>query len=351
MSKTGHSYEQLETAFRHGNFKPLYFLFGDESFLSGELQGLLVEHAVAPHERDFNLDVAYGAEVEVQTVLGLCASYPVMAERRVVVVRDFDKLKDNRLFTNYAGQPNPQAVVLLICSGKPNLSMHPYRALREQAVWAEFKPLHANQMPGWIQGRVRMRGFEIEPKGAQMLAEFVGNNLQAAATEIDKLITYAGGRTKLTGDDVVQAGGQTREFNVFELQRAIGEGRYTDAMKITERLLRQSSNARSEALMIVAVLTAYFTKLWKLAAAQAKGVPGQQMAARIGVSPYYVNEYVAGLRRMGSGAVREAFPALLAADYELKGGSGRDEWLIMTLLLRKLIPGRVPASLSIRSYA
>jgi len=343
LSSKGHSYEQLETAFRHRNFKPLYFLFGEETFLSSELQDLLLQHALAPHERDFNLDIVYGAEADAQATLSLCSSYPVFAERRVVIVRDFDKLKGNKLFTHYAEQPNPQAIVMLVCSGKPNLTTHPYRALKEHAVWAEFKPLYTNQMPGWIQGRIRSRGYEIEPQGAQMLAEFVGTNLQSAATEIDKLITYAGGRTKLTGDDVVQAGGQSREFNVFELQRAIGEGRYVDAVKITERLLHQSSNARSEALMIVSVLTAYFTKLWKLAACQTKGVPEGQMAARIGVSPYFVKEYVAALRRMGGRAVQNAFSALLAADFELKGGSGRDERLIMTLLLRNVVQDRKTA--------
>ena len=95
--------------------------------------------------------------------------------------------------------------------------------------------------------------------------------------------------------------------------------------------------------MIVSVLTAYFSKLWKLAAYQAKGVPEGQMAARIGVSPYFVKEYVAGLRRMGGRAVQEAFPALLAADFELKGGSGRNERLIMALLLRNVTQDRKAA--------
>ena len=124
-SKTGASYEDLATAFRHGQFKPLYFFYGEEGLLMDELQALLVEQALAPHERDFNLDLVYGPEATAPAVLAQCAAFPVMAERRVVVVRAFDKLDENRLFTSYAERPNPHAVVLLLCSAKPNLAQHP----------------------------------------------------------------------------------------------------------------------------------------------------------------------------------------------------------------------------------
>ncbi len=338
MANTGLSYEQLETAFRHRNFKPLYFLFGEERFLIEELQRVFLETALAPHERDFNLDIVYGAEAEAPAVLALCAGYPMMAERRVVIVRDFEKLKDNTLFTTYAERPNPTAVVLLACGSRPNLSAHPYRALKQHAAWAEFKPLYDNQLPGWIQRRVQAEGYRIEADAVQMLADYVGTSLQAAAGEIEKLITFAGSRKTLTGDDVVQASGQTRDFNVFELQRAIGEARFADAMRIAERMLQQASNTRSESLMIVSVLTGYFTKLWKLAACQGKGIPEQAMAARIGVPPFFIKEYLFSLRRFGPAAIERAFGALLAADFELKGGAGRDERLVLALLLRQLIP-------------
>lgn len=343
MAKTGLTYEQLETAFQHRNFRPLYLLYGEERFLMDELQSVLIEHALASHERDFNFDLVYGAEAEASAVLALCSAYPMMAERRVVVVRDFDKLRGNRLFTSYAERPSPHAVVLLLCSGKPNLSAHPYRALRQHAAWGDFRRLYDNQMPGWIAGRAERLGHRLAPQAASMLADFVGSDLQAAAAEIDKLITHAGGRKDLTADDVLRASGQTREFNVFELQRAVGEGRYADAVRVSERLLQQASSARGEALMIVSVLAAYVTKLWKLSAPSARDGGDKAAAARIGVSPFFVKEYLRAARRFSPAALAEGFAALLAADYELKGGSGRDERLVMTLLLRRLVPAAVPA--------
>lgn len=338
MAKKGLTYEQLEAAFRHRNFKPLYFLFGEERFLVEELERLLIACALAPHERDFNFDLLYGAESEASEVLSLCRSFPMMAERRLVIVRDFDKLKENRLFTDYAEHPNPQAVVLLSCATKPNLSAHPYRALKAHAAWGEFKKFYDNQMPGWVAGRVRGQGYEIEPEAVQMLADYVGTNLQAAAAEIEKIITYTGARQRITGEDVIQASGQTRDFNVFELQRAIGEGRSADALRIADRMLQQASNARGEALLIVSVLTTYFTKLWKLTTCADRHLPDKAIAARIGVSPYFVKEYLFSRKRFSLPGIERAFAALLAADFELKGGAGRDERLVLTLLLRRLVP-------------
>ncbi|MFP4227418.1 MAG: DNA polymerase III subunit delta [Salinivenus sp.] len=335
---TGPSYDDLATAFRHQNFDPLYFFFGEEPFLIEELQDLLIEHALEPSQHDFNLDVVYGSESEASEVIGLCQGFPTGAPRRVVIVREFEKLDNNRQFKDYAQQPNPQAVVLLACTDKPNLSAHPYRALKEEATWSEFKSPYDNEMPGWIQNYVSGQGYDIEPKAVQMLADYVGTDLQRAASEIEKLMTFAGERTRLTTDDVLAASGQTREFNVFELQAAIGEGRHGDAARIAERILQQASNPRGEAIMIVAVLNGYFDKLWTLQKPGALRKNKYELAGEIGVSPYFVEEYKHAAQRYTRSAIADAYAALLAADYELKGGASRDAHLVLTLLLRRLLP-------------
>ena len=341
MATKGLTYDQLETAFKHGNFKPLYFLYGTERFLMDELQRFLIENALAAHERDFNLDIVYGAEAEAGQVLGLCASYPAMAQRRVVIVRDFDQLKDNKRFVTYCEQPNPTAVVALICGRKPNLSAHPYRALKDKAAWAEFKPLYDNQVPGWINARLKLRGIQAQPEAIQRMADYLGTDLRSIESEIEKLITYCGDQKVISGDDVVRASGQTRDFNVFELQKALGQGQYPEALRITERLLLQASNPKSEALMIVSVLTSYFNRLWKLLFLKQKNLPNKSLAPRVGISPYFIQEYLLSLRRFDRQKIANAFASLLAADYELKGGANRDTRLILTLLIRRLVPETV----------
>ncbi len=336
MAAKAPSFDDLTVAFRHGNVKPLYFFYGDEGFLMDELQALLIEHALRPGERDFNLDLFHGPDADARQVLAACMGYPVMAERRVVVVRSFEKLAENRAFKEYAERPNPTAVVLLLCTGKPNLSAHPYRALREHAVAVEFKPLYDRQMPGWIDSRARTLGVKMEPGAAQMLAQEVGTDLRTAAVELDKLVAYIGGRTNVTEEDVLTAGGHLREFNVFELQKAVGEGDRVRATAIVERLLQQASSRRGEALMVVTMLSRYFLKLRKLSTSLSRNVSPNELARHIGVPPYFLKEYQFALRHLGPATVRRAFEALLAADYELKGGAERDERLVLLLALGRV---------------
>ena len=334
---TGPSFEDLSTAFQSGNVKPLYFLYGEEGFLIDELQKLAVEHIVPPHERDFNLDVVFGPEAQAQAVLAQCAQFPMMAERRLVIVRGFEALDDNKLFTAYAERPNPTAVVLLCCNAKPNLSHHPYRALKQHAVAAEFARLKDRHLSGWVESRLRQQGVTTESGAAQMLADLSGPDLRTVAGEVDKLATYVGSRKKVTRDDVVRAAGHSREENVFELQNAIASGDRVRALGIGLALLGQATNRRGEAIRMIALLGAYIQKVWKVTACRDRGVPENQMARQVGVPPFYLREYIAAERRLGP-RLPAAFGALLAADAELKGGSQRDPQAVFALLVRRLTP-------------
>jgi len=323
--------------FQRGKFGPLYLLYGEERYFIDRLQDALLEHAIAPHEKDFNLDILYGSEVDAQAALSACRAFPMMANRRVVVIRDFDKMKDNAIFKVLGEQLNPACVVFLVCAGKPNLTKHPYRALKQGGTALEFKALYANQLPTWIKQMAKEEGFSMDAKAAQMLADYVGSSLSAVSAELGKLAAFVGDRKVLTAEDVVQASGQTRDYNVFELQRVVGENRFEDAMRISERLLQQSSSSSAEANRIVSVLTSFFIKLWLLTGLQGARAPEKEMASAIGVSPYILKEYLSVLRRFDKKALDNAITCLLAADYELKGGSQRSDRLILDLLFRRIL--------------
>ena len=330
-------YIELKTAFQNGNFEPIYLLHGDERWFINQLQELLLAHALEPHEHDFNLDVLYGLETDARAALNACQAYPMMAQRRVVVIRDFDKMKENSVFKGLAEQPNPACVVFLVCSGKPNMSRHPYRAIKSTGRIVEFKALYPNQLPRWIEMLAKERGFVLDPRAIQMLAEYVGSSLDSVGAELDKLATYVGGRDSITAEDIVQASGQTRDFNVFELQRAIGERQIDRALHITERLLQQTSNPGGESNKIVSILTAFFIKLWQLTAMREGRIPENEMAKAIGVSRFFLKDYLSCLRRYDVKAIDRALFALLAADFDLKGGSHRSERLTLDLLFRNIL--------------
>ena len=336
-ASTGASYDDLATAFRAGRFAPLYFLFGDEGFLIDELQQLAVRHAVDPATRDFNLDVVFGPEASAPAVLAQCAQFPMMAERRLVVVRGFEKLDDNGLFKAYAEAPNPSAVVMLICTGKPNLSAHPYRALKQHATWGEFKAYKDRQVPGFVEARLKRARVETESGAAAMLAELAGTDLRTVANETDKLVTFVGDRRRVTRDDVIRAAGpQPRREPVRASERARGRRRRPARSPLRTRswcaprtaAVRPSSSSRCSRRTC--------SGWWRLTGCLNRGVPEPQLAGQIGVPPFTVPEYVRAARRFGYRGLRRALGALLAADMELKGGSRRDERLVMLLALRRV---------------
>lgn len=331
---TGPSFEDLTTAFKSGNVAPLYFLYGEEGFLIDEIQRMAAA-LVPPHERDFNLDVVFGPEAQAQAVLSQCAQFPMMAERRVVIVRGFESLEDNQLFKGYAANPNPTAVVLLCCNSKPNLTHHPYRALKQHAVASEFATLKGGALAGWVEKRLRASGVQAESGAAAMVAELSGPDLRTVSCEVDKLITYVGDRQRLTRDDVVQAAGHSREENVFELQKAIASGDRARALHIGLSLMGQATNRRGEAIRMIALLSSYLQKVWRVTACREQGIPSANMARAVGVPPFALREYENAARRFGP-RLPLAFGALLAADAELKGGSQRDPRAVFVLLIRHL---------------
>ncbi len=340
MSKKELSFAELSRSFEQRDFSPLYFFYGDETLQMDELQKQLVETALQPHERDFNLDVFFGPEADVRNVLATCAGYPMMAERRVVVVRSFENLADNREFTAYASAPNPTAVVLLLCQGKPNLTTHPYRALKQHAVALEFKQLRDRDLGTWLVRRAKKDGFTLEPSAAQVLVQEVGTDLRQAVAELDKLKAYVGERRTIAEGDVHAAGGHTRDENVFELQRSIVAGDVMKSTQIVEGLLSRATSRQGEALRLVSLLAWFFQRVRQTAAKQARGLPDQEIARQIGARSFQMNDYRSAVKRLGPRAVRAAPQALLAADFELKGGSSRDPRLVLLLAVRAIQSAR-----------
>jgi DNA polymerase-3 subunit delta len=196
--------------------------------------------------------------------------------------------------------------------------------------------LKDHRIPGWITHEVESRGYKLGRDAAQILAQLVGRDLRILSTEIDKLLSFVGEKTDILADDVLEVAGHSREYNVFELQRKVEKKEFEQSAQIMERMLQVSSNTRGMSLMTVSVLSSYFSKLNKLDGCKTDGVGPKEVADAIGVRPYLLKDYQAALKRFSARERETAINALLAADAELKGSSGRDDRLILALLLMRL---------------
>ena len=329
--KEGPSFEELGQSLRRKKFAPLYFFYGEEDFLIEEAIDLLITQALDESTKSFNLDIVYGGETDAKRIVSLASSFPMMAERRVVVVRDFEKTANRDALEPYIGRPAPTTSLALVGS-KPDLRLKLYKSIRENGVVAEFKQLYENEIPAWIKSRIAHLGKDISLEACQLMQLYVGRSLREIQNEIDKLFVYIGDEKSIGVDHVNSVVGVTRQYNVFELQKAIGQQNSARSQEILESMM----NSGESPIGIVVMLTRYFQKLWLLQEMRTAQNSDYQLASVLGVSPFFVGEYAAAAKKFSSDQIKQCFVALIETDEALKTSS-MDQRLAMTLLVYRLI--------------
>jgi DNA polymerase-3 subunit delta len=257
----------------------------------------------------------------------------MMGERRVVIVRDADKfgVKDLEILEAFVQNPSPSNC-LVLTGTKPDLRRKPFASLKKSGRAFESKPLYENQVPSWLEQRVRKQGRELSPEGATLLAAYVGSSLRELQNELDKLYLFAGEGRLITGDDVAALVGKSKEYTVFELQKAVGARDVRRSFTIAERMLELGEGAP----FIIVMLTSYFTTLWKLHELRRKGAGSRELASEAKVNPYFLKEYAEALDRYSADDVESAFVLLAGADEQIKT-TATDPLLVVESLLVRLI--------------
>lgn len=331
MAKQGISADEVRAAIARKELSPVYLFHGKEDFLIEEMTDAIIETALSRQQRGFNLDVVYGGETDARDVMSHATSFPMMAERRVVVVRDVDKLPNSELLANYIENPLPSTCMVLV-SSKPDFRRKPYLTARRKGVEVEFKPLYDNQVPAWVAQRVKRRGKAIDTEAARLLAAYTGTSLRDIQNEIDKLFIYVGERPQITEDDVRSVVGMSKEFNVFELQKALGGGDLARSVEIMHMMLDAGENPTG----IIVMLTRYFNSLWKLQFVRTQKASASEQSSTAGINPYFLNEYTAALSVFSKPDIENAFVMLASADEELKTKSTDPRQVMQRLVISLL---------------
>ena len=331
MAKQGVTLDDLREAAARKEFARVYLFHGEETFLAEEATRIVIESALSPDERVFNLDVVYGNDTTVSDILARATSYPMVAERRIVVVRNMEKLplldRDRELLSYYIEHPSATTVLILLAQS-PDLRKKPYPSLRKAAVVLNCKPLYDNQVPAWILNRVREQGKEIANEATQLLSASVNPSLREIQNELEKLYVYIGERTSITADDVSAVVGVSREYNIFALQQAIGVRDLPRAMLILERMI----DAGEQPTLIIFMLTRYFVTLWKLLELKSRGSSPQELSRELKINPYFFREYLEALQHYSKEQIEQSFGTLAGADEQLKTTSSKPK-LVMEVML------------------
>jgi len=308
---------QLITDIKGGKIAPIYFLMGEEAYYIDVISDFIESYVLAEEEKGFNQMVLYGKDVTIQDIVSNAKRYPMMAERQVIIVKEAQNLiKTIEQLVDYAKNPQPSTVLVFnykykILDKRKAL----YKALSKAAVVFESKKIYEDKIPSWIQSFLRSKQISITPKAALMLTEFLGNDLSKIANELNKLEIVVGTQKEITPDIIEQNIGISKDYNNFELQKAIGNLDHKKAYQIV-RYFAQNSKQHPFVLTI-SILYMYFTKLMTLHTVRDRN-PGT-VAKALGINPYFVNDYIAVSRNFPMKRISGVLETLRIYDTKSKG--------------------------------
>lgn len=301
-----------------GNIKPIYFLMGEEPYYIDKLAEYIEDNVLTEEEKGFNQMVLYGKDVSVEEVVSSARRYPMMADRQVVIVKEAQELSRTiDKFEAYAENPQPTTVLVLAYKYKTlDKRKKVTKIINKTGVVFESKKLYENQVGDWIKRVLSGKGYTIEPKAAAMLVEFLGNDLSRISNELDKLTIIIPKGNIITPQAIEENIGISKDYNIFELRKAIGQRDQLKAYKIADYF---SQNPKDNPLvMTTGLIFSFFSQLL-----QYHGLKDKSMAAKVlKVNPYFLKDYDIALRNYPMKKVSAIVATLKDIDLKSKGVGG-----------------------------
>ena len=289
MQKPALSYEQIVTDLKNKIYRPIYFLTGDEPFYIDRITNYASKHILTPEEQSFNQTILYGKDVDAASVINAAKRFPMMANQQVVIVKEAQDIKDFDNLIYYAEKPLKSTILILNYKYKNlNKNKKVYKAINENGVVFESKKLYDDKIPGWIASWLKKKNYQIEPKAAILLTEFLGNELNKIANELEKLmITLPEGMKIITADHIERNIGISKEYNNFELQKALVN---RDPLK-ANRIVRYFADNQNNHSIIQTIIHLYFFYSKILLYHGLNDKSRQNVAASLKIHPFFVSEY------------------------------------------------------------
>ena len=300
-----------------GKLKPIYFLMGEEPYYIDRLSDYIENNVLNEEEKGFNQTVLYGRDVTVEDIVSAAKRYPMMAERQVIIVKEAqDLVKTIDKFESYASDPVPTTVLVLCYKYKTLDKRKKVTKLFEKSgLVFESKKLYDNQVGQWITRVLQAKKYSIEPKASAMLVEFLGTNLEKINNELEKLQIILPVGSTISANHIEENIGFSKDFNIFELRKAIGEKNQLKSYKIAQYF---SENPKDHPLvMTTGMLFSFFVQLLQYHGLKDKNP--KNVAAVLKVNPFFLKDYDVALRNYPMKKVSKIVTLLREIDVKSKG--------------------------------
>jgi DNA polymerase-3 subunit delta len=318
-------------------FHPIYLLQGPESYYIDQITNYFENHVLDEGERSFNLLILYGKETDFKTVVDNASRFPMMSEYQVVILKEAQSMKDLIELETYVKNPAP-TTMLVICYKHGTIDGRTTFAkwLKDKAVIFESKKVYDNQMPAWISDHLAGRGFKIGASEAALIADYLGADLSKVANEMEKLALNLPTGHKINKADIEKYIGISKDFNVFELQDALGTRNKEKAYRIIQYFISNPKN--NPLIVVVATLFSYFSKIYLMHFLG--NSPDREVQKSLGLSnTFFIKNYRAAAMAFNRHQTEKIIHLLRVYDLKSKG-VGRDsftEGAMMQELIYKIL--------------
>lgn len=300
-------------------YHPVYFLAGEETYYIDKLSEFIENVVLSDVEKEFNLNILYGRDVDIKTIVDYALRYPMMSNYQVVIVREAQILEKNiydleELYLNRY----QKSTILVICFNNKTLDGRRTlkKKLEKDFVYFESKKVSEDKLSTWITNLVKEKNYDITVDAAQLLADYLGNDLNKIENEINKLLISQPQNTKINSELIEQNTGISKDFNIFELQKAIGN---KDIVKVNRIINYFASNPKENPMIKnLALLYRYFNQLLTYHQIENKS-DTKDVASKIGVNPFFVNEYMRAAKNYSPNKLIEIISLLKHYDLISKG--------------------------------
>ena len=299
-----------------GKIASIYLLNGAEKFFQDQVITSLSQKLFPDKgSRDLNKIVLYGTENTQSEILSQFSAYPMLADKKLVIVRDFNKLKieDEATFEKYLSKPPKFSVLVLCVNELPRNNF--FKNLKNYATEVNCKPIYESQLPEWVKQYCQHLGYSISYEAAHFLVANVGTNILTIKNEIEKVVNFKTEGDQITIEDLQQTSGFYREANVFALQKALAQRNLAKSIAITHQLLETGS----EPTMINAVLFAFFRKALIAASLKRQGMNSAQIGKKMQLADYQMRDINIVLQRFDFKQLKKVINLLNEFDLAQKG--------------------------------
>ena len=313
------TYESIMKDLKAGNYKPVYYLHGEESYYIDKIADYIAEHALQPEERDFNQTVFFGNDATASQIADTCRRYPMMAERQVVIVKEAQNLKNTEALEKYLKTPL-SSTVLVIChkNGKIDGRKREYvKTIQQAGVLFESAKLREKDLPAFIEGYLKRNNTSIDPKSTQLIADAIGADLSRLVSELDKVLVSLPEQNKRITPQVVEDQiGVSKDFNGFEFKDAIVNRNIYKANQIMNYF---DKNPKAGSIYsFLPLIFNYFQNLMLAYYSPKKSQEGVAEWLEL-KSPWAAKDYMTGMKNYSGSKVMQIISEIRQFDAKSKG--------------------------------